>query len=156
MKIIDYCQYQNIRIFKEMKSSSLLRDSDDGGSDQEVQKNSKRQSLKRKVEGTEDQPTLSKRQQKKLKRKGSAKSNQKAQQDDVDEESGINEAIGKMDKSLLADYVAKQIARFEPDLSDLEVEERRISGRSSPSRLSISGPWQIYNENMSPRHILLD
>lgn len=36
--------------------------------------------------------------------------------------------FGKMDGQLIADYMARQIKRFEPDLSVVELEDRRVPG----------------------------
>lgn len=41
---------------------------------------------------------------------------------------GINLAIAKLDSRLLADYVAKRMKRFSPDLSLVELEDRYIPG----------------------------
>ncbi|KAL9068191.1 MAG: hypothetical protein Q9157_006581 [Trypethelium eluteriae] len=48
----------------------------------------------------------------------------------LDASAGVNEAIGHMDSSLLADYVAQSIRRFEPDLTSIELEDRYISERA--------------------------
>jgi len=45
---------------------------------------------------------------------------------DLDEENGINPAIGKMDPSLLADFIARQTKKHEPELSVVELEDRRV------------------------------
>ena len=49
--------------------------------------------------------------------------------DDLDEELGVNKAIGHMDSGLLADLVAQRTKRFEPNLSLVELEDKYISGR---------------------------
>ena len=46
----------------------------------------------------------------------------------LDLERGLNLAIGKLDGRLLADYIAKRMKRFFPDLSLVELEDRCISG----------------------------
>lgn len=85
--------------------------------------------MKRKADdSTIDQPITSKRAEKR-KKKNLKKTSSVNQSDGINEEEGINEAIGKMDNRLIADHVAKQINRFEPKLSSLEVEERRIPGK---------------------------
>ena len=45
-----------------------------------------------------------------------------------DLKAGVNTAIGKMNSSLLADYVARRTKRFGPDLSLVELEDRHIPG----------------------------
>ena len=45
---------------------------------------------------------------------------------DLDEENGLNPAIGKMDPSLLADFIARQTKKHEPELSVVELEDRRV------------------------------
>jgi protein CMS1 len=47
---------------------------------------------------------------------------------DIDEENQINPAIGKMDVGLLADHVSRQTKKFEPELSVVELEDRRVPG----------------------------
>ncbi|KAF2146235.1 uncharacterized protein K452DRAFT_219405 [Aplosporella prunicola CBS 121167] len=49
---------------------------------------------------------------------------------DLDEEKGMNVAIGRMDSRLLADYMAQRTKRYEPDLSLVELEERYIPERA--------------------------
>lgn len=46
----------------------------------------------------------------------------------LDLENGINLAIGNMSSSMLADYVVQRTKRLAPDLSTLELEDRRIPG----------------------------
>lgn len=46
--------------------------------------------------------------------------------DDLDEQLGVNKAIGRMDPALLCDTVAQRIKRFEPDLSAVELDEKYI------------------------------
>lgn len=43
-------------------------------------------------------------------------------------DNGINLAISKMNKCLLADHIARKTKRFAPDLSSIELEDRRIAG----------------------------
>ena len=54
--------------------------------------------------------------------------NAKAQDDqDLDVEAGVNMALGRMDSSLLADYIAQRTKRFEGDLSVVELEDKHVS-----------------------------
>lgn len=64
------------------------------------------------------------------KRKQSKKSKEPKSVDDFnfDMDRGLNLAIAKLDNRLLADYLAKRTTRFLPDLSLVELEDRRISG----------------------------
>lgn len=52
---------------------------------------------------------------------------------DIDDEAldsklGVNLAIGHMDSQLLADHIAQRTRRFQPDLTEVEAEDARISG----------------------------
>jgi protein CMS1 len=49
--------------------------------------------------------------------------------DDLDEELGLNLAIGRMDGQLLVDHVAQRTKRFEPELSAVEIEDRYLPGK---------------------------
>ena len=62
-----------------------------------------------------------------VKRKRQAKS-KTTEYHHLDVQAGVNEAIGHMDVNLLADHVAQNIRRFEPELSSVELEGRYISG----------------------------
>lgn len=46
----------------------------------------------------------------------------------VDTDQGINPAIGKMDRHLLADFVAQSTSRFGKDLSLVELEDNYVPG----------------------------
>lgn len=48
--------------------------------------------------------------------------------EDVDIDAGLNNAIAKMDDHLLVDYVARQTRRYESDLSSVELEDRCLPG----------------------------
>jgi protein CMS1 len=48
--------------------------------------------------------------------------------DDLDEELGLNLAIGRMDGQLLVDHVAQRTKKFEPELSTVEREDRYLPG----------------------------
>ena len=64
------------------------------------------------------------------KRKKSKKSDRRNSEDNQNLDVGrcLNLAIAKLDKRLLADYIAKQTKRFFPDLSLVELEDRYIPG----------------------------
>ncbi len=47
---------------------------------------------------------------------------------DLDVEGSINVAIGKMGRSLLADYIAQRTKRFQRDLSAVELDDLHIPG----------------------------
>jgi protein CMS1 len=51
--------------------------------------------------------------------------------ENLDLESGVNVAIGKLDNRLLADYVARRTKRFSPNLSLVELEDLHIPGNDS-------------------------
>lgn len=48
---------------------------------------------------------------------------------DLDLKRGLNLAIGKMDRGLLADYIAQRTKRFRNDLSTIELEALHIPGK---------------------------
>lgn len=48
---------------------------------------------------------------------------------DLDLERGLNLAIGKMDRGLLADYIAQRTKRFRSELSAVELEDLHIPGK---------------------------
>lgn len=59
---------------------------------------------------------------------------------DLDLERGLNLAIGKMNRGLLADYIAQRTKRFRSELSTVELEDLHIPGkcvspRGLPNRL---------------------
>lgn len=59
---------------------------------------------------------------------------------DLDLERGLNLAIGRMDRGLLADYIAQRTKRFQSELSAVELEDLHIPGkcispRGLPNRL---------------------
>ena len=62
-----------------------------------------------------------------IKRKRKVKSKE-AESQDLDTQTGVNQAIGHMDASLLADYTAQSTRRFEPELSSIELEDLYVSG----------------------------
>lgn len=70
--------------------------------------------------------TVEKTVKRKKKRKADA-----AEDGDLDIELGLNNAIGRMDSQLVADYVAQRTKRFSGDLSLVELEDRHIPGRQT-------------------------
>ena len=57
---------------------------------------------------------------------------QSLEERDLDLGQGLNLTIAKLDNRLLADYIAKRIKYFSPDLSLSEFEDRCISGIYRP------------------------
>lgn len=88
---------------------------------------------KRKAESDDGEPPISKRALKKKKKSKKAHS----ADDEIDEEQHINRAISKMNGGLLADLVARQTKRFAPNMSVLELEDRRIPGRCMESETTV-------------------
>lgn len=68
------------------------------------------------------------------KKKKRAKRKKTVVEEELDLENDVNLTFGKLDNQLLADYLARRTKHFEPDLSLLELEERRIPGRYGLSR----------------------
>ena len=62
-------------------------------------------------------------------KKHRAKKGNVAVYEDLDSVNSINQAFGRMDGQLLADYLAQKVRHFEQGLSLLEMEEKQISGR---------------------------
>lgn len=50
--------------------------------------------------------------------------------DDLDEELGLNLALGRMEAQILVDYVARRTKKFEPDLSTMELDELYLPGNA--------------------------
>ena len=71
---------------------------------------------------TPEGPQPSKRSQKRKRTKA------RHTEEDIDVDSGINLALGRMNPDLLADYVAKRAKRFEGEITLVELENRRIPG----------------------------
>lgn len=51
--------------------------------------------------------------------------------EDIDEDRQINRSVGRMDGTMFADYMARAVKRFEPELSLVEMEDLRIPRMSS-------------------------
>lgn len=113
---IDICQDMSSESASPVPSKTFSNASHDASS----------RSLKRKAAEVDDQPPLSKRAQKKKKSKRTA--DESSLYTEVGEGQFINPTVGQMDGHLIADYIGRQIKRFEPDLSSIEFEERRIPG----------------------------
>ena len=45
---------------------------------------------------------------------------------DIDEKNQINRAVSRMNGTLFADYMARAVKRFEPNLSFIEAEDLRV------------------------------
>jgi len=78
-----------------------------------------------KKDNTESEASSKRLKRQKFKEKKNAKA---AANPDIDNVTGLNTAIGRMDASHLADYVAKQTKKFQPELSVVELEDRRVPG----------------------------
>lgn len=98
---------------------------------------------KRKIEDDDGETTEAKAPSKRaLKRqKFKAKKSAKAAADpsyaDIDSVAGLNTAIGRMDASHLADFIVKQTKRFQPELSVVELEDRRVPGKELVNMVAI-------------------
>lgn len=82
-------------------------------------------STKRRREYDDDESEVTPAAREKAKKRKKAKP---AHDADVDLEDGINNALGRMDNRLLADYIARKTKRFESSLSLVELEDKHISG----------------------------
>lgn len=81
------------------------------------------------VDDDEDGPVVPEvRPGKKAKRR-KARSGIQDQDLDLDLERGLNLAIGRMDRGLLADYIAQRTKRFHSELSAVELEDLHIPGK---------------------------
>ena len=85
-------------------------------------------SKKRKHASGGDAPSDAQKALKKQKRKEKKSLKQLAERDDLDDAHSVNKSIGQMDGQMLADRIAQKSKRFEPDLSLVELEDRRLSG----------------------------
>ena len=87
-------------------------------------------SLKRK--GTDsDQNGLKSKKRRKIRKLDTAADG------NLDLDSGLNLAIGKMDRRLLADFVAQRTKRFSPNLSPVELEDLHLPGTELLMNLEI-------------------
>ncbi|MCJ1411984.1 hypothetical protein MMC19_006076 [Ptychographa xylographoides] len=71
--------------------------------------------------------TLESESQPKRARRNRNKAPKLVEDEDIDFEHGINNALGELTKHLLADYLALKTKQFTSDLSLVELEERQIS-----------------------------
>lgn len=85
-------------------------------------------STKRRREDDDDESEVRPAARRKAKKPKKAKPVDDA---DVDLQDGINNALGRMDNRLLADYVAQKTKRLESNLSLVELEDKHIPGISS-------------------------
>ncbi|KAF7913942.1 uncharacterized protein EAF01_000348 [Botrytis porri] len=65
--------------------------------------------------------------------------------EDIDVEAGLNNAIAKMNDHLIVDYVASQTRRFESDLSSVELEDRYIPVSAVQDTTSWTKPRSLDN-----------
>ncbi|KZF24270.1 hypothetical protein L228DRAFT_245179 [Xylona heveae TC161] len=84
------------------------------------------ESNKRKRDETVEAAVEEKTSKRSKKRKNKKATSEGFADADLDTENGVNAALGKMDGSLLADYVAQRTKRFEGELSLVELEDRRL------------------------------
>lgn len=96
--------------------------------------NERKRKIKDDEDAVEKDTTESKASSKRLKRqKFKEKKNAKAAANpDIDAVTGLNTAIGRMNASHLADYIVKQTKKFQPELSVVELEDRRVPGKQDP------------------------
>ncbi|KIW03904.1 uncharacterized protein PV09_04747 [Verruconis gallopava] len=66
-------------------------------------------------------------------------------EDDLDEELGVNLAIGRMDGDLMVNYVARRTKKFEPDLSPVELDELYLPAKSVRDTSSWDKPRTLDN-----------
>lgn len=99
----------------------------------------KTSSKKRKRGGNHDQEGPKEKINEVAKRKKHSSFND----EDIDVEAGLNNAIAKMNDHLLVDYVASQTRRFESDLSSVELEDRYIPGEQNLP-LNMLWTWLMY------------
>ena len=59
----------------------------------------------------------------------------------LDLDSNLNLAIGKLDRQLLADFVAQRTKRFSPNLSPLELEDLYIPGNRRADEYQDDAIW---------------
>ena len=83
--------------------------------------------LKRKVKETSE---VSSDQVVKTKKRRKATRNDFARDETLNLDLGLNTAIGRLDNQLLADLIAQKVKNANPDLSIVELEERRVPGTS--------------------------
>ncbi|KAF7960520.1 hypothetical protein EAE96_000200 [Botrytis aclada] len=98
-------------------------------------------SKKRKRGGNHDQEGLKEKNNEIPKRKKHSSFND----EDIDVEAGVNNAIAKMSDHLIVDYVASQTRRFESDLSSVELEDRYIPASAVQDTTSWTKPRSLDN-----------
>ena len=82
--------------------------------------------VKRKLEGDAPAPPVTKKQKKK------PKPRKQLPGEDIDDEHGLNLEIGRMDSQELTDYVIARTKQFQPNISEVELNDQRIPGKTSP------------------------
>lgn len=98
------------------------------------------QPAKRARNDDDDGPEIPEARPGKKAKRRKARSGIQDQDLDLDLERGLNLAIGRMDRALLADYIAQRTKRFQSELSAVELEDLHIPGnfispRGLPNRL---------------------
>ncbi|KAK5679312.1 Protein cms1 [Elasticomyces elasticus] len=79
------------------------------------------------------------------KRKKNTKKPKDVEDDALDVELGVNNAIGHMDSRLLADHIAQRSKRFQPDMSMVEAEDIHIPERAILDTTSWDKPRSTEN-----------
>lgn len=82
------------------------------------------QTSKRKRTAADDDAKIIKKAKKKRAKKAAKAA--EAEDEDIDEETQVNKSIGHMNPPLLADHIARQVKRFQPALSLVELEDLQI------------------------------
>lgn len=80
---------------------------------------------KRNSEEEAEEPTKTAKKSKKKR----PKKPQDIDDDALDSKLGVNHAIGHMDSQLMADHIAQRTRRFQPDLTEVEADDARLSGK---------------------------
>ena len=66
-------------------------------------------------------------------RKKRVKTSKQDSRRSFDTDKNIDSALGSLDSQLLADYLVQKVRQYEPDLSLVEIEEKRIPGHDTLS-----------------------
>ena len=86
---------------------------------------------KRKQTEREDKDDVAANKAAKRKRAKKAKKAKYSNNEDLDQQSGLNLAIGRFDNRLLADHIAQRTKRFSPNSSIVELEDLHIPGETT-------------------------
>lgn len=87
---------------------------------------------KRKLNTEAGDDDAAKREAKKVRRKAAKaarKASAQAQDENIDETSQTNLAMGRMNPAIMADHMARQLKHFEPGLDDGTLEDLRVPGQ---------------------------